>query len=54
MTKKELAIENHNKKYNCAQSVACAFSEEVGGDESVLFKACEDKDWFLLCAETNP
>ena len=41
MTKKELAINLHDKKYNCAQSVACAFAEEVGVDMEVLFRACE-------------
>lgn len=41
MTKKELAISLHDKKYNCAQSVACAFADEVGVDMEVLFKACE-------------
>lgn len=41
MTKKELAINLHDKKYNCAQSVACAFAEEVGVDMDVLFRACE-------------
>ena len=41
MTKKELAINLHDKKYNCAQSVACAFAKEVGVDMEVLFRACE-------------
>lgn len=41
MTKKELAINLHDKKYNCAQAVACAFAEEVGVDMQTLFKACE-------------
>lgn len=41
MTKKELAIELHDKKYNCAQAVACAFAEEVGVDIETLFRACE-------------
>jgi len=41
MTKKELAIELHDKKYNCAQAVACAFAEEVGVDMETLFRACE-------------
>lgn len=41
MTKKELAIELHNKKYNCAQAVACAFADEVGVDMETLFRACE-------------
>lgn len=41
MTKKELANNLHDKKYNCAQSVACAFAEEIGVDMETLFKACE-------------
>ncbi len=51
MTKKELAIANHDKKYNCAQAVACAFSEEVGTDEAVLFKACEGLGLGMGCME---
>lgn len=30
MNKKELAIANHDKKYNCCQSVICAFADEAG------------------------
>lgn len=41
MTKKELAIQLHNQKYNCAQAVACAFADEVGVDKKILFQACE-------------
>ena len=41
MTKKEKAIELHNKKYNCAQAVACAFSGEIEVSERLLFKATE-------------
>lgn len=41
MTKKEKAIELHNKGFNCAQAVACSFAEEVGVPEEVLFSACE-------------
>lgn len=41
MDKKELAIALHDKKYNCCQAVACAFCEEVGVKEQVLFKAGE-------------
>lgn len=33
------AEERHNKGYNCAQAVACAFAERVGADEELLFKA---------------
>lgn len=41
MNKKELAIANHDKKYNCCQAVACAFADEVGADAETLFKAGE-------------
>ncbi|MCI7789798.1 MAG: C-GCAxxG-C-C family protein [Lachnospiraceae bacterium] len=41
MTKKELAIANHDKGYNCCQAVACAFSKELNVPEDVLFKAGE-------------
>lgn len=41
MTKKELAIAYHDKGYNCAQAVICAFSEELGVSEEILFKAAE-------------
>lgn len=51
MTKKELAIANHDKKYNCAQAVACAFSEELGVDETTLFKACEGFGLGMGCME---
>lgn len=51
MTKKELAIANHDKKYNCAQAVACAFSKEIGVEEEVLFKACEGFGLGMGCME---
>lgn len=51
MTKKELAIENHNKGYNCCQAVACAFSNDIGIDESILFKACEGFGLGMGCME---
>lgn len=41
MTKKELAIALHDKGYNCAQAVVCAFKDELGIDEEILFKATE-------------
>ena len=41
MTKKELAISLHDRGFNCAQSVACAFAEEIGVAEEVLFAANE-------------
>ena len=41
MTKKEKAIELHDKKYNCAQAVACVFSGEIEVSERLLFKTAE-------------
>lgn len=41
MTKVELADQKHRSGFNCAQSVACVFAEEVGMDEAVLYKVCE-------------
>ncbi|MGN0314890.1 MAG: C-GCAxxG-C-C family protein [Fusicatenibacter sp.] len=41
MTKKELAISLHDRKYNCAQAVACAFAEEFGIERETLFQVCE-------------
>ena len=35
------ALENHKKGYNCAQAVACAFSEQLGMDEKEVFKLME-------------
>lgn len=51
MTKKEAAINLHDQKYNCAQSVACAFAEEVGVDKEVLFRACEGFGLGMGCME---
>lgn len=38
MDKAEKALSLRKKGYNCAQSVVCAFSDEVGIDEETLFK----------------
>lgn len=35
------AIEYHKKGYNCAQAVACAFSEKLGRDEKQVFEIME-------------
>ena len=37
----EKTIELHNKGYNCAQSVACAYCDLVGVDEVTMFKMTE-------------
>ena len=35
------AAENHQKGYNCAQAVACAYCDLAGIDEITLFKVTE-------------
>lgn len=37
----QLAEEKHHNGYNCAQAVLCSFCEELGMEESVLFKVAE-------------
>lgn len=51
MTKKELAIALHDKKYNCCQAVACAFAKEVGVPMETLFKAGEGFGLGMGCME---
>lgn len=36
-----LALNNHDKGYNCAQAVSCAFSDLVDIDEATLFRMTE-------------
>lgn len=40
----EKALELHAKGYNCAQAVACAFSDQVDMDEDQLFKLWKDSE----------
>ena len=40
-TKAEQAIAFHNKGYNCAQAVACAFCKEFGVEEEEMFRISE-------------
>ena len=37
----EKAKENHKKGYNCAQSVVCAFADQLGVDEQTAYKLSE-------------
>lgn len=39
--KNELAVQFHHRKFNCAQAVACAFSDETGFDRQTVFKMAE-------------
>lgn len=41
MTKKELALEYHNKGYNCCQAVTCAFCRDFGISEEEMFRISE-------------
>ena len=41
MDRKELALELHKQKFNCAQSVACAFCNVMGYDPQTVFKMSE-------------
>ena len=37
----EAAVAKHRQGYNCCQAVACVFADEVGMDESLLYKLGE-------------
>ena len=41
MDKANLAIEKHQKGYNCAQAVLSVFAEEIGLDEVTAYKLME-------------
>ena len=47
--KTDKAAQNHQKGYNCAQAVACAFAEEMGIDESIIFKMMEGHGLGMGC-----
>lgn len=41
MNRKEKALENHHKGYNCAQAVLCAFADKTDYTEDQLFRLSE-------------
>lgn len=47
----EKSLDNHCKKYNCCQAVACAFSDKIGLSEDVLFKVGEGFGLGMGCME---
>ena len=49
--KTDKAAQNHQKGYNCAQAVACAFAEEMEIDESIIFKMKEGHGLGMGCME---
>jgi len=41
MSKSDIAAAKHESGYNCCQSVLCSFAEELGVEESLLYKMGE-------------
>jgi len=41
MDRKELAVQLHHQKYNCAQAVVCAFADGTDCDPHAAFKLAE-------------
>ncbi len=41
MTRAEKAVKNHEKGYNCAQAVLCAFTDKTNFTEDELFRLSE-------------
>lgn len=52
MDRKEKAMELHKSKYNCAQSIACSFCEEMGADPVQTFKQAEALGFGMGCMGT--
>ncbi len=50
-SREEQAIAFHNKGFNCAQSVACAFADQTGLDEQTLFRITEGLGLGMGCME---
>ena len=47
--KTKKAVENHHNGYNCAQSVACVFADELGYDEGQVFAMMEAFGFGMGC-----
>ena len=47
----EQACVRHRSGYNCAQAVACAFAEDAGVDEAVVFRMTEGMGFGMGCME---
>ena len=52
MDRKELALQLHKSKFNCAQSVACAFCHVMGADPEATFKQAEAFGFGMGAMET--
>ena len=51
MKRKQRAAANHDNGYNCAQAVACAFSDLINMEESDLFRLTEALGLGMGCME---
>ena len=51
MNKKEVALTCMSKKYNCAQSVLCAFAEDVGIEKDTALKVATCFGGGMRCGE---
>ena len=49
--KTDKAAQNHQKGYNCAQAVACAFAEEMESTNPSIFKMMEGHGLGMGCME---
>ena len=52
MNRAQKAAEYHQKGYNCAQAIVCAFCDKVGLDEKTAFKVSEGLGlgvWYGTC-----
>ena len=49
--RKQKAIQNHKKGYNCGQAVACAYCDLVGVEEETAFKMTEGLGLGMGCME---
>ena len=52
MDRKELALKLHHSKFNCCQSVACAFCHVMGQDPETTFKQAEAFGFGMGAMET--
>ena len=50
-TRVDAVHERHDRGYNCAQAVACAYADEAGIPEEVVFRACEGLGLGMGCKE---
>ena len=51
MNKKEIALDCMSKEYNCAQSVLCAFAEDVGLEKDTTLKIAACFGGGMRCGE---